>query len=177
MVEHTISKLSSEIFFVSTYIMAEILLSQEEIKVILRRRFSDCEVKYISSKISPISESNIRGFMGNRIKYMIDQLPCDDKYKEEFKRRLKLADLLSIFNEHSSGPEAELRKTCGHGDLWFNNVFYGYENFKAVECCLVDFQIMRYFHPTFDVLMFLYLNTNREFQNKHLTALLRLIYT
>lgn len=114
-------------------------------------------------------------FLGT-IKRIIDLLPHDDKYKEEFKRRLKLADLLNIFIEHSSGSASRLRKTCGHGDLWFNNVFFGYGNFKAVECCLVDFQIMRYFHPTFDVLMFLYLNTNREFRKKHLTALLQYYY-
>ncbi|XP_075978356.1 uncharacterized protein LOC142978021 [Anticarsia gemmatalis] len=53
-----------------------------------------------------------------------------------------------------------------HKDLWVNNIMFKYENDTPVNAVLVDYQCIRYAPPAFDIIAFLYLNTNRRFREE-----------
>merc|ERR1719414_1842501 len=63
--------------------------------------------------------------------------------------------------------------TCCHGDFWSNNIMFKYnEEGKVSETILVDFQLINYGHPAYDVLYMLYISTDLEFRNAHMTECL-----
>ena len=55
--------------------------------------------------------------------------------------------------------------TCCHGDFWSNNIMFKYdEDGKVNGTILVDFQLINYGHPAYDVLYLLYLSTDSQFR-------------
>jgi len=59
--------------------------------------------------------------------------------------------------------------TCCHGDFWSNNIMFKYdEDGKPAETILVDFQLINYGHPAYDVLYMLYISTDLEFRDAHM---------
>lgn len=69
------------------------------------------------------------------------------------------------------------RKALGHGDLWANNMFYRHgNNNKSLECCLVDFQMLRYHHPALDVMLMIFTCTTRAFKKQHLQDMFQYYY-
>lgn len=77
----------------------------------------------------------------------------------------------SIFCDELKATRYKYNVIC-HGDLWANNLMFKYDGEQVVDCCLVDFQILRFLPPTQDVLLFLYINTLHPFREKHLQDLL-----
>lgn len=73
-------------------------------------------------------------------------------------------------------PSKRFRNTLCHGDLWASNILYKFENGRPTRCKFVDYQSYRYLPPTHDVLMFLYLTTNRSFRIKYMKNLLQYYY-
>lgn len=66
-----------------------------------------------------------------------------------------------------------------HADLWLNNIMfrYGDDGKTPKDAILVDFQLARWAPPAYEVLIFIYLNTNSEYRQKHLQYLLEAYYT
>merc|ERR1711970_474179 len=63
--------------------------------------------------------------------------------------------------------------TCCHGDFWSNNIMFKYDqDEKVTDTILVDFQLINYGHPAYDVLYMLYISTDLEFRNAHMTECL-----
>lgn len=63
--------------------------------------------------------------------------------------------------------------TCCHGDFWSNNIMFKYDqDGKVTDTILVDFQLINYGHPAYDVLYMLYISTDLEFRNAHMTECL-----
>ena len=63
--------------------------------------------------------------------------------------------------------------TCCHGDVWSNNIMFKYDSDeKVTDTILVDFQLINYGHPAYDVLYMLYISTDLEFRNAHMTECL-----
>lgn len=63
--------------------------------------------------------------------------------------------------------------TCCHGDFWSNNIMFKYDSDeKVTDTILVDFQLINYGHPAYDVLYMLYISTDLEFRNAHMTECL-----
>lgn len=55
--------------------------------------------------------------------------------------------------------------TCCHGDFWSNNIMFKYNAAKeVVDVILVDFQLINYGHPAYDILYLLYLSSDSEFR-------------
>ncbi|XP_075978152.1 uncharacterized protein LOC142977908 [Anticarsia gemmatalis] len=52
-----------------------------------------------------------------------------------------------------------------HKDLWVNNIMFKYENDTPVNAVLVDYQALRYGPPAFDLMIFLYVTTDRHFRD------------
>lgn len=107
----------------------------------------------------------------NSIKFIVDNLKNEKIYKTEFLESLAPNNILSCFITPTN-----YRKATGHGDLWYNNIFFKYDHSKAVQCKIIDFQVLRYMYPVYDVILFLYLNTNKEFRSKHLQSLFDYYY-
>lgn len=64
-----------------------------------------------------------------------------------------------------------------HKDLWVNNLMFKYDNDVPVNCVLVDYQCLRYGPPAFDLMMFIYLTTDRPFRQERENDVLGHYYT
>ncbi|XP_021196697.3 uncharacterized protein LOC110380883 [Helicoverpa armigera] len=54
-----------------------------------------------------------------------------------------------------------------HKDLWVNNMMFKYEGDVPTNAIILDFQLLRYAPPAFDLMTFVYLTTSRSFREKH----------
>lgn len=54
-----------------------------------------------------------------------------------------------------------------HRDLWLNNIMFKYADGVPVNALLLDFQCLRYGPPAFDLNMFLYMTTTRNFREQN----------
>jgi len=68
--------------------------------------------------------------------------------------------------------------TCCHGDFWSNNIMFKYNADGVVsETILVDFQLINYGHPAYDVMYLLYLSTDSQFRAAHMEECLQHYWT
>lgn len=101
-------------------------------------------------------------FLKNSISIIIkfiDLTNRSDEYKNKFKRLFYKTEVGKVFAEQPS----ELTKICTHGNLWSNNVMFNFLENTVKSCCLLDFQVIRYFYPAFDVLLAVHFNTDHTF--------------
>ena len=55
--------------------------------------------------------------------------------------------------------------TCCHGDFWSNNIMFKYDKDGNVNgTVLVDFQLILYGNPLYDVLYLLYISADSQFR-------------
>lgn len=101
---------------------------------------------------------------------LVDLIPNLKLEPEEFKR--KLDELLKRSFEIMKERKKFKSVVC-HGDMWAKNVLYKYDNNVPLHCKLVDFQLIRYFPPAHDVLLFLYITTSAEMRQHHFHWLLK----
>lgn len=64
------------------------------------------------------------------------------------------------------------RSVLSHGDLWANNFMFKYEKDKPVGCKLIDFQLVRYSTPAYDLAQLVYINSTKETRTAHLDDVL-----
>ncbi|GLV42269.1 uncharacterized protein CBL_03006 [Carabus blaptoides fortunei] len=102
---------------------------------------------------------------------LIEELPKDEEYKKEFKELLKNSTVGKIFVTETKYP-----KTITHGDLWSNNMMFKFDGAKANSCCLVDYQLCRYFYPAMDVILAIHFNTDAAYRKKYEDELYRYYY-
>ncbi len=69
-------------------------------------------------------------------------------------------------------PESRF-DTVVHGDLWLNNLMFHRDGGEEEQLKILDFGSSAYTHPAFDIIYFLYVNTDREFRRSHSEDLLR----
>ena len=95
-------------------------------------------------------------------------------------------ETLDIMFEKSPSPEVH---TLCHGDFWSNNIMFHYDEDKdelssksepehctPTDLILIDFQLINYSNPCYDLVYFLYINTDLEFRDNHLKDVLKLYY-
>lgn len=64
--------------------------------------------------------------------------------------------------------------TLTHGDFWSNNILFSYSEDGSVEdLIIIDYQLINYGHPAYDLVYFIYLNTDLAFRDAHLKDVLR----
>jgi len=69
-----------------------------------------------------------------------------------------------------------LRTIC-HGDTWFNNMMFKYEDTRAHEVMFIDFQLVGYLSPVMDLTYLLSASTTGQVRREHLDHLLTLYHT
>lgn len=110
--------------------------------------------------------------VNKRILTLSDLLPIDQERKHNFR---------FLYERHETGKifvdETNFVKTVSHGDLWSNNIMFKILKNGDYKCCLVDYQFMRYFYPSYDVALIIYFNTNSEFRKTHLQELYEYYYS
>jgi len=73
------------------------------------------------------------------------------------------------------GEESTPIDTCCHGDFWSNNIMFKYneESGAVQDIVLVDFQLINYGHPAYDILYLLYLSSDLEFRDSNMEQCLQ----
>ncbi|XP_053958148.1 uncharacterized protein LOC128863170 [Anastrepha ludens] len=113
------------------------------------------------------------------IKMVSDILPEDSKYLDAMR---KFAGCSSFFSQMVNlvCAESTLSAIC-HGDCWVNNFLYRYESAggnteqkKAVDVCLVDFQLIRYSSIALDIANLLFCCTTKAMRDEHLNSFIKL---
>lgn len=104
---------------------------------------------------------------------IIDRLPEEEISREEFKQKF---DELAHSCFELSKPAPKYRNVCCHGDMWRKNVLFRYEKDLPVACKLIDFQLIKYYPPMYDVLKFLYQVTTAETRQHHMDELTWMYY-
>ena len=68
--------------------------------------------------------------------------------------------------------------TLCHGDFWSNNILFSYgEDASSPESLvIIDYQLINVGNPCYDLVYFLYLNTDLAFRDAHLQSCLKLYY-
>lgn len=105
------------------------------------------------------------------LELLCNLLEESEEWKQSFIKRLKGFDQFYQFSKEQSS-----RKSIGHGDLWCNNMLFKHTDNKPTHCCLLDYQVLRYSYPAFDVLYFIYINTIRDLRLKHFEELINYYY-
>ena len=97
-------------------------------------------------------------------------------------------DTLDVMFTNSPSPEIH---TLCHGDFWSNNIMFHYptenedststsksepENSTPTDLIIIDYQLINYSNPCYDLVYFLYLNTDLDFRDNHLDDILQLYY-
>ncbi|XP_063900499.1 uncharacterized protein LOC135120083 [Zophobas morio] len=88
---------------------------------------------------------------------------------EPYLERLKKVN----FDMKGPPPPREPFASISHNDCWVNNAMVKFENGKAVESRLVDFQISAYASPAKDVLFFLFSSLRNDVLRKNCDGLIR----
>lgn len=79
---------------------------------------------------------------------------------------------------HFLGNVSSPVDTCCHGDFWSNNIMFNYDaEGKVSKSILVDFQMINFGHPAYDVLYMMYISTDMEFRNAHMAECLATYWT
>ncbi|KAJ3653636.1 hypothetical protein Zmor_012876 [Zophobas morio] len=73
-------------------------------------------------------------------------------------------------------PSDRFRNVLCHGDLWTSNMMVQLQDDKPTDCVLIDFQIVRYSPPAYDILSVLHLTTDRSTRLKHEDDLIQIYY-
>lgn len=89
-----------------------------------------------------------------------------DEFKNKFHELLKKT--FAIMKQ-----QKKYKNVVCHGDALPKNIMFKYENGDSIDCKLVDFQLLRYFPPAHDVLLFIYASTSTEMRQHHFHSLLK----
>jgi hypothetical protein len=101
-----------------------------------------------------------------------------DKMDEYIEKCVRFFDRSSIprMKEYLNTKAGPLH-TLTHGDFWSNNILFSYDEDNAVkELIIIDYQLVNYGHPAYDLVYFIYLNTDLQFRDAHLKDVLREYY-
>ena len=74
--------------------------------------------------------------------------------------------------------KAQPVSTLCHGDFWSNNILFSYADdpTKPESLVIIDYQLIFVGNPCYDLVYFLYLNTDLAFRDAHLQSCLKLYY-
>ncbi|XP_053997128.1 uncharacterized protein LOC128886349 [Hylaeus anthracinus] len=126
----------------------------------LHEEFSHC----MQETLWPLKDGRSKAMFEAAVKgivSMVDEMTeLSEDQREQFKKKM-----IDLSADHAGKllPSSKHKNVLCHGDLWANNILFKYdEEDKPVECCLIDFQLVRYNPPAHDILCFLQFTTTRQ---------------
>lgn len=157
----------------TTSILYEESLSTSDVSYRLNNEFEAAlkEASFIFEMGHPQGE-----WLRNNLRATIDCLQffpgCSEKI-EVSNRLLKF-----VFNRLPNlvQPSKRFRNVINHGNVWKNHVLFKMDERGHSQAVMVDYQLIRYVPPVFDVLTALYLNSERGFLESNFDALLNVYY-
>lgn len=87
---------------------------------------------------------------------------------------------MRMLNEYMKKPAGDIYTLC-HGDFWSNNILFSYDEADQdktdpKDLILIDFQLINFGHPAYDLVYFIYLNTDLAFRDAHLREVLKIYH-
>lgn len=107
------------------------------------------------------------------ISEVINLLPETEITKEMFKERL-FQEFRSKFVKVKSNEKS--RSTVIHGDLWTNNFLFSFNDGAVEDCKVIDFQLLNYGSPAFDVVQMIVTDTRRCMREQYFDEMLQYYY-
>lgn len=83
-----------------------------------------------------------------------------------------------ILSEYLSRDPTPIHTLC-HGDFWSNNIMFSYKDDQLIdedEPIIIDYQLVNFGHPCYDLVYFLYLNTDLSFRDRCLRSMLEIYH-
>ncbi|XP_059087510.1 uncharacterized protein LOC131883918 isoform X2 [Tigriopus californicus] len=94
------------------------------------------------------------------------------KYVESYKRFAEnVIDPIQLRNQLTRPDACRFNVLC-HGDPWFNNMLFRYEDQNPTDVCLVDLARTKWASPTIDLSYFLFISTTPELRQAHMNEIL-----
>ncbi|XP_059086963.1 uncharacterized protein LOC131883497 [Tigriopus californicus] len=94
------------------------------------------------------------------------------KYVESYKRFAEnVIDPIQLRNQLTGPYTCRFSVLC-HGDIWFNNMLFKYEDQNPTDVCLVDLARTKWASPTIDLSFFLFMSTTPELRQAHMNEIL-----
>lgn len=104
---------------------------------------------------------------------VIDELPENHTTHAEFKQKLR--ETFDMLFENVQ-PNLDRVNCILHGDLWANNFMFKYENGEITSMKLIDFQLLRYGHPSMDVMQLILTDVRKHVRDKYINEFLDVYY-
>ncbi|XP_055845868.1 uncharacterized protein LOC129911893 [Episyrphus balteatus] len=111
-------------------------------------------------------------------------LACDALSKEGDEENLEMVQTYfqkkPIYNqvrELLDSSRAEPYAVVCHGDCWNNNILFKFENGKAIDIKLIDWQISRFASPVCDLSYYIFCCTSKSFRDEYYQEILDVYYS
>ncbi|KAL1509950.1 hypothetical protein ABEB36_004614 [Hypothenemus hampei] len=174
-IETILSKIAK--YHASSIITEEIITRNSGKKFRFDDNYGDClkEIMYLTGGV--YKDWIDSGFVS--MQYLFQKLLPHLKEKlkvteDDFVRALRKIcfALFSVVKKSNT-----IRNVINHGDLYIGNMLFKFdENDRIVDGKLIDFQILRYTPPAFEVQVFILLHSNHQIRKQHFQKFLDFYY-
>lgn len=159
----------------SSLILEEKLSSLNDTTYRLSNHFKEALEENLFVEENDNKATKMISFGMEAIPYIIDDF-CSwksEEEKEDFKAKALKTCKLSY---QLVKPSQNYRNVLCHGDLRSSSILIKEERGKIIDCRFTGFNSTRYLPPAHDLLLVLYLTTNRRVRSKYMEQLLKLYY-
>ncbi|KAG5869520.1 hypothetical protein JTB14_029839 [Gonioctena quinquepunctata] len=105
------------------------------------------------------------------MEYLLDKYPevIISMTMSEFKEKVE-----RVYKElpAKAGRSEKYRNVINHGDLWGTNIMFRTGENGNTSCYIIDYQNIRYCPPAFEILFFLYVNTDKTIRSRYMSNVL-----
>jgi len=137
------------------------------------------------AKVPKVMYKQLKNVAKKTILQVLAKYGPEDEKEDLYRRCQTFFDVKAnrTLNTYFVAPPSPECHTLCHGDFWSNNILFSYKE-EAEEgeekipddLIIIDYQLINYGHPCYDLVYFLYLNTDLAFRDAHLDGILDQYY-
>merc|ERR1719495_39216 len=134
------------------------------------------------AKVPKIMYKQLKNVAKKTILQVLAKYGPEDNKEELIRRSKTFFDVKAnrTLNTYFVAPPSPEVHTLCHGDFWSNNILFSYKdeqpNDDPDDLIIIDYQLINYGHPCYDLVYFLYLNTVLAFRDEYLEGILNQYY-